>query len=237
MQEYIRVYGKKFEVTGGILKRPDNTTAYSQGKLINSGPVLACNTVLNSPVVAPASVIGIVAGMSVSGTGIPASTLVLSVGTSTITLDKNATANGTGVTLTFTANSLPFLDFSAIGGGGMQFIDINSLILCSSNGSVTTPIAPQIAFYNYGLPQASVVDAVAWAPGLTNHALYKCGRFVGYMEPLRMGSGLYEVVAHKELVTCKLDSNARLYYAILDNSEYIPGTSENLLLTVKGMFH
>lgn len=41
------------------------------------------------------------AGQLVTGPGIPADTRVLSVITTTLTLDKNATANGTNVTLTF----------------------------------------------------------------------------------------------------------------------------------------
>jgi hypothetical protein len=41
------------------------------------------------------------AGQVVTGPGIPADTRVLSVTTTTLTLDKNATANGTNVTLTF----------------------------------------------------------------------------------------------------------------------------------------
>lgn len=41
------------------------------------------------------------AGQIVTGPGIPADTRVLSVITTTLTLDKNATANGTNVTLTF----------------------------------------------------------------------------------------------------------------------------------------
>jgi hypothetical protein len=41
------------------------------------------------------------AGQIVTGPGIPADTRVLSVVTTTLTLDKNATANGTNVTLTF----------------------------------------------------------------------------------------------------------------------------------------
>jgi hypothetical protein len=41
------------------------------------------------------------AGQIVTGPGIPADTRVLSVTTTTLTLDKNATANGTNVTLTF----------------------------------------------------------------------------------------------------------------------------------------
>lgn len=67
----------------------------------NAGPVVACATVINTATVTPASVYGIVAGMGVTGAGIPSSTTVLSVGTTTITLSKNATATATAASLTF----------------------------------------------------------------------------------------------------------------------------------------
>lgn len=69
----------------------------------NAGPVVACATVINTPTVAPASVYGILAGMAVTGAGIPTGTTVLSVGATTITLNKNATATATAVNLTFTS--------------------------------------------------------------------------------------------------------------------------------------
>lgn len=43
---------------------------------------------------------GINSGMAVSGTGVPASTVIAAVGASTLTLSNNATATNTGVTLT-----------------------------------------------------------------------------------------------------------------------------------------
>lgn len=55
---------------------------------------------LNSPTLSSILVSDLSVGDYVYGTGIPASTRILSVGTSTITLDKNATASGTSV-LTF----------------------------------------------------------------------------------------------------------------------------------------
>ena len=46
------------------------------------------------------SISGVVAGMSISGTGIPASTTVVSASGSTVVISNSATADGTGVSLT-----------------------------------------------------------------------------------------------------------------------------------------
>lgn len=67
----------------------------------NAGPVVACATVINTATVTPVSVYGIMAGMGVSGAGIQSSTTVLSVGATTITLSKNATATAAAAELTF----------------------------------------------------------------------------------------------------------------------------------------
>lgn len=68
------------------------------------------NTTSGSASVASvSSVSGVAVGMGVTGTGIPAGTVVAAVGTSTITLSQNATATGTGVTLTITGDVLKIL--------------------------------------------------------------------------------------------------------------------------------
>jgi len=64
--------------------------------------VVASNTTSGSTTVVPASFASIVAGMGVSGPGIPANTFVNSVnGTTNITLSNAATATGTSVSLSY----------------------------------------------------------------------------------------------------------------------------------------
>jgi hypothetical protein len=61
------------------------------------------NTTIGSPSLTNlASTTGIQAGQTVTGTGIPASTTVLSISGTTVTLSQNASANGSGVSVTFT---------------------------------------------------------------------------------------------------------------------------------------
>jgi prepilin-type N-terminal cleavage/methylation domain-containing protein len=62
------------------------------------------NTALASATISSmSSVSGLSAGMSITGTNIPASSVIASVGVTTITISQNATATG-GVTFTFTSN-------------------------------------------------------------------------------------------------------------------------------------
>lgn len=64
--------------------------------------VITANLTSGSAVLAsPSSTAGILVGMSVTGTGVPALSTVISL--SPITLSANATATGTAVTLTFTS--------------------------------------------------------------------------------------------------------------------------------------
>jgi cyclophilin family peptidyl-prolyl cis-trans isomerase len=70
--------------------------------------VVTSNTTSGSTTVVPASFASIVAGMGISGPGIPANTFVNSVnGTTNITISNAATANGTGVSLSY-GESTPF---------------------------------------------------------------------------------------------------------------------------------
>lgn len=70
--------------------------------------VVSSNTTSGSTTVVPASFASIVAGMGISGPGIPANTFVNAVnGTTNITISNAATANGTGVSLSY-GESTPF---------------------------------------------------------------------------------------------------------------------------------
>jgi hypothetical protein len=56
-------------------------------------------------VTAMSSVTGLYVGQAISGTGIPAGTVITSVGATTITLSANATASNSGVALSFSTES------------------------------------------------------------------------------------------------------------------------------------
>lgn len=73
----------------------------------NAGPVVACATTNNSTVVTPLVIAGILPGMIVTGAGIQANTVVQSVGVTTITLDKVATATAAAEFLTFALSGGP----------------------------------------------------------------------------------------------------------------------------------
>lgn len=82
-----------------------------RGSQISIGPAAGATaptgitgtTTVGSPTItAASSIVGVVAGLSVTGTGIPAGTTVISATGTTITLSQNATAAGTAVSLTFT---------------------------------------------------------------------------------------------------------------------------------------
>jgi hypothetical protein len=78
-------------------------TVLQVGRRINTETFTKTATVTNgSAIITPASMSGIEVGQGVSGTGIPDDTTVSTVGTSTVTLSAEATADGTDVTLTFT---------------------------------------------------------------------------------------------------------------------------------------
>jgi hypothetical protein len=62
------------------------------------------NTVTPTIITSLSSVAGIVPGMNITGTAIPANTTVVSVGTTTVTMSAGATAAHSGETITFTGN-------------------------------------------------------------------------------------------------------------------------------------
>lgn len=63
--------------------------------------ITATTTSGSAALTAATSIVGVVDGMTVTGTGIAAGSKVVSATGSTITLDKNATATGTTIALTF----------------------------------------------------------------------------------------------------------------------------------------
>lgn len=80
-----------------------NITVATGGKFVTGLITTGDLTITSTTIANVASTVGILVGMSISGTGIPAATTVTAFDASTITLSAAATASGTGVTLTIGA--------------------------------------------------------------------------------------------------------------------------------------
>lgn len=111
-------------VVGNLVFGPGVTTgttvtAISGNNVTLSSPATLSNTVLSTTgttatsttITALATTVGIVVGMFITGTGIPANTTVSTISGSTITISNAATSSVTGVTLTF-FNSVTFNFYS-----------------------------------------------------------------------------------------------------------------------------
>lgn len=108
--------GGNLNITGGFLWNYDGQTVNEQNfhvwpdniELVNPADPTPTGTVSNitnpTIITAVSSVLNIVPGMNISGTGIPANTIVVSVGTNTVTMSNAATAAHSGETITFTGN-------------------------------------------------------------------------------------------------------------------------------------
>lgn len=218
------------------LTRPSNTNTYTIGDLINSGPVIACATTDTSATVTPSVMRGIYVGMACTGTGIPASTKVATVGTTTITLDKAATATAAAESLTFAAVGLLPMSFVAAGGVANQFVQISSAVIKSSYGAATLKLAAQVWLYKLAAMQASCADEVAFAPTFALHEANCGGRLddVSISAVVGASTTAYDVFQSEVQRICQLDANACLYPAIVANNAYVGASAETITLTLKG---
>jgi len=229
------VKGNTFEATV-LLKRPANTTAYSAGKLFNSGFIVNSATTDTSKTVTPSDMNGIVVGMTVTGTGIAANAVVASVGATTITLDKACTATNAAQALTFAPVGLPKMDFSLV-GQPFQVFEINEAVIKTNNGGVTTMMNPQLLLYNDPLPQATIVDATAFAPTFAS-CLAKAEACVDSFDVVvKKGATAIECRAEEKCRRGKLNSSVCTYVALLDNSAYVPASGELIAVIIKGILH
>lgn len=107
--------GANLNITGGITWAYDGFAITEQGFLFwpdniviatsTASPTITGNDTNGSNVITNVSAITNVGiGMSITGTGIPANTLITAYTATTITLSKNATSTNTGITLTLTGN-------------------------------------------------------------------------------------------------------------------------------------
>lgn len=103
--------GSNLNITGGIVWAYDGNATVEQGfnlwpdnvKLSTSTGITKTGdtTNLSATITAMSNVTGLVAGMTVSGTGIQAGSKITAIGSTTITLSLPATATGSTITLTF----------------------------------------------------------------------------------------------------------------------------------------
>ena len=108
------VHGRFFTLPmpylGDFTASSDTITNVGQGDgtiALTSGVTVATNTTNGSPVVAVSSASGIMVNALVTGTGIPAGAKVVSIAGTNVTLSANATATGSGVSITFSNVLLP----------------------------------------------------------------------------------------------------------------------------------
>jgi len=231
----IVVKGNYFEVMI-LIKRPANTTAYSAGKLFNSGFAINSAITDTSKTVTPSDMNGIVVGMTVTGTGIAANSTVVTVGATTIMLNNAATATNATAALTFAPVGLPKLDLSAF-AQPWQIFEINEAVIKSNNGGVTTMMNPQLLLYNDPLPQATIVDATAFAPTFAA-CLAKAEACIDSFDVVvKKGATAIECRAEEKCRRGKLSSAACTYVALLDNSAYVPASGELIAIMIKGILH
>jgi hypothetical protein len=105
--------------TAGHFRFKDNagTICHGQG-LVTASVSLTTNalTAANGNVLNFASTTGVVVGMNVTGTGVPADTQVVAVGASTVTLSRTSTAGvANGASITFRGDI--YLDSTSIASG------------------------------------------------------------------------------------------------------------------------
>lgn len=108
--------GSNLHLSGGFLHSYDGNTVNEQNfhvwpdnvkctLVADPAPTGTVSNVVTPTIITSlSSVAGIVPGMSISGTGIPANTTVISVGSTTVTMSASATSAHAAETITFTGN-------------------------------------------------------------------------------------------------------------------------------------
>jgi uncharacterized phiE125 gp8 family phage protein len=182
----------------------------------NAGPVVACATTSGSAIVTPVDMTGIFAGMSVAGAGIQTGTVVQTVGVSTITLSKTATAT----------SAAEFLTFGVIGGTAAEDDLLSALIVaareyCESyqgRSYITQTLEmtldgwPDLPMHVPRPPLASVVSIKYYGTDNTEYTLDAANYFVDIAhEPGRIclsSNGVLPSTALRELSSVKITYTA-----------------------------
>lgn len=133
------------------------------------GPVTPTGTTTNTnfTITSMSSNAGIVVGMSISGTGIPASSVVASIDSATqITISKAATASNSGVTLTFGGDVFRIALFKAsvTGTYGAATVNYTDMTGNSDETSGAGYTATGVALTNVSPTSSSTTAYVDYSP-------------------------------------------------------------------------
>lgn len=140
---YLSNYDGYLPVENNFFLFPDSVecTYNATSTVTPTGNVVSGNPIINTV----SSVSGVSPGMTISGTGIPAGSVILYVGTTTITISKNPTATNTGVTLTIQGNIAAVPTGGVAGAGAYEYIALyewsdNNGLISRSTTSIPVPI-------------------------------------------------------------------------------------------------
>jgi hypothetical protein len=212
--------------------RPANVTPYTIGDIINSGPTVNCATVTDSKVVVPEVMQGLFVGMTVTGDGIPADTIVTEVRIDRVVLNNEATADAEAAALTFTNPLLPFFDLSPFVQEMYQRFQITSAMLISSNGTAETKLAAKLIFWFKPDMQTSCADGEATS-GITYGDIRDNIQAVidSSSNVINISDNVYAVV-----YSCAQSvlANPYLFVSIIAANAYVPASGEKISLIIKG---
>lgn len=111
------------------------------------------------------SAVGIAVGMSITGTGIPASSVVASIDSATaITISKAATASGSGVTLTLVGDVFKIALFKASVSGTYGAATVNYTDMGADETSGTGYTATGVALVNVSPVTSGTTAYVNYSP-------------------------------------------------------------------------
>jgi hypothetical protein len=130
---------------------------------------------------------------------------------------------------------LPNLDFSSFGTGiANKNVVIESITVKSNNGGAYA-LTPLFTFYNSdNLTGSVLIDNNFFNPSYTESILKE----ICIIEPLQtvipVGNLIYNIMQNELIRIGKLDTNGKLYFAMVSTKYYLPIASEHFYITIKG---
>jgi hypothetical protein len=238
----LSIKAKPFTGTFAI-KRPANVTQYTAGNIITSGFAVNCAIADTNAVITPSGgTANVVIGMAVSGTGVQATSTVISKNATTVTLSLPCTATNAASSLTFAMSQLFKVvllgpDGNPVGSAGQTF-EINEVVVKSSNGAATTLLSPQLCVYSSGAIMASPVDHAPFVPtDFATCTLYAQTAIASFDESIKKGSVEYELRAEEKCRRGQLDASGCMWIVLLDSAGYTPASGEQFQICLKGILH
>lgn len=184
------------------------------------------------PVLTPEEMDGIEVGQLVTGTGIPAGAVVVSVGASTVTIDKNTTIAGTPA-VTFLNNRAIVFDLSAYGCQEGDFVEIQDIQIHSENGGVVVPLHAKVVFASVAeLPAMNVSDKQDFLPTLAQLAYYEGAG--DEMTAFFDFTNSFVLEKTGQSIRVRVQAGAVIYALIIVTNAYVPKASEALRLGLRG---